>query len=1073
MTRIDRRALAKSGLLAAGVAMTAKPAFADTGDVRVAGLRAEDLTDPLGLDAPRPHLSWRLESSRRNVRQSAYRVIVGSSAAEVAAGRSDLWDSGRVASDRSLDVVYDGRPLSSRQRCWWTVQVWDEAGRPAAAPKPAVWEMGLLAPADWTAGWLTAERPEDRADREAGLHWIWGATPHDASNRRFRLDLDLKSPVREAVVFVGARDELAGAYFDGARLPIEPFSKIAFGIPPIARLQLGPLAAGRHVLAAEVHLIQGNAFMHRGVGAFTALVRVHYEDGRVERIAAGPNWKTSLDANPAWANPGYDDSAWASAGPSELNPGEPWPPTPAMQLRTEFRVEKPVASARLYATALGAYEAFLNGAKVGDALLAPESQDFRTRVRYRTYDVTDMIRPGSNAFGALVGDGWYASVTAPGGRYGFGPAPRRFIGQLELVFADGSRQVVGTGPGWRAAPSAVLSSEIYDGETYDARREQPGWNAPGFDASAWSPAEIGEPPAVPLTAQVDPPVRVTQTLAAKSATQPKPGVFVFDFGQNFAGFSRLHVKGPAGAVVTLRFAEILKPGGEVDQANLRAAKATDVYTLKGDPAGETWSPAFTYHGFRYVQVEGFPGEPTAASLEGLVIHSDLPITGRLRVDNPLIEQIWRNTVWSQRSNFVGIPTDCPQRDERLGWMGDANVFWDAAAFDMDVYAFTERFAGDIRDAQGTNGAYADFAPAAIKLGDEAAPGWSDAGVGLPWTAWSRSGDSSIVEQNWAAMTRYLHYIEAANPDHIWRHGRGMDYGDWLALDAKDPGDPTTPKDLIGTAWWARSTERVIEMAEATGRKADAERYRAMHLAIRGAFQAAFVKPDGMIGNGSQTSYILALRFGLVPPALVKAAGARLAADIERRGVLLSTGFLGTPNSLDVLADLGRSDLVYSLLLRTAYPSWGYMIAKGATSMWERWNGDVGDVQMNSYNHYAFGAVSGFLFRRVAGIEAGAPGFREVVVRPVLDPRVRRGGADYLSVLGLISTDWELGPNGAFRLDLEVPANATARVHLPARPGATVREGRRPLTGRTDLAVERGQGETIVRTGSGRYRFEVG
>lgn len=1070
--RIDRRTLAKSGLAAAGGVLAAGPTQAAAAEVRVAGLRAEDLTDPLGLDVARPHLSWRLDSARRNVRQSAYRVLVGSNAAAVAAGRGDLWDSGKTASDRSLDIVYGGPPLASRQRCFWTVQVWDETGRPAPLPKPAVWEMGLLEPADWTAGWLAAETPEARADRDAGLHWIWGATPHDPANRRFRLSLDLPAQAREAVVFIGARDELASAWFDGVRLPIEPFSKIAFGVPPVARLQLGALAPGRHVLAAEVELTQGNAFLHRGVGAFTALVRVHYEDGRIERIAAGPNWKTSLDANAAWAQPGYDDHAWAPAGPSALDPGEPWPPTPAIHLRTEFRVEKPVASARLYATALGAYEAFVNGARVGDALLAPESQDFRKRVRYRAYDVTDMIRPGANALGALVGDGWYASVEAPGGRYGFGPAPRRFIGQLELVFADGSRQVVNTGPGWRAAASPVLSSEIYNGEAYDARREQPGWSAPGFDAAAWTAAEIGEAPRVPLTAQVDPPIRVTQTLPAKSVTQPKPGAYVFDFGQNFAGFARLHVKGPAGATVTLRFAEILKHDGEVDQANLRAAKATDSYTLKGDPAGEVWSPAFTYHGFRYVQVEGFPGEPTAASLEGLVIHSDLPITGRLRIGNPLIEQIWRNTVWSQRSNFMGIPTDCPQRDERLGWMGDANVFWDAAAFDMDVYAFTERFAGDIRDAQVANGAYTDFAPAAIKLGDEAAPGWADAGVGLPWTAWSRSGDTSIVEQNWEAMTRYLRYIEEANPDHVWRHRRGMDYGDWLALDAKDPGDPTTPKDLIGAAWWACSTQRVIDMAEATGRKADAERYRALHAAIRTAFQAAFVKPDGTIGNGSQTSYILALRFGLVPPALVEAAGRKLCADIERRGVLLSTGFLGTPNSLDVLADLGRADLVYSLLLRTAYPSWGYMIRKGATTMWERWNGDVGDVQMNSYNHYAFGAVSGFLFRRVAGIDAGAPGFREVVVRPVLDPRVQRGGGDYQSAMGMISTDWEQGPGGAFRLAVQIPANATARIHLPAKAHMRVREGGRGLEGRKDLAVQRTSGEVVVRTGSGGWRFEV-
>ena len=628
-----------------------------------------------------------------------------------------------------------------------------------------------------------------------------------------------------------------------------------------------------------------------------------------------------------------------------------------------------------------------------------------------------------------------------------------------------------TGPGWRAASSPVLAAEIYDGETYDARQEQVGWSAPGFDAAAWSVAEIGEPPSAPLTAQVDPPIRVTQTLAPKSVTQPKPGAFVFDFGQNFAGICRLLVTGPAGTKVTLRFAEVLVPNGEVDQSNLRTAKATDSYTLKGSPAGESWSPTFTYHGFRYVQVEGFPGEPSAANLEGQVIHTDLPITGQLRIDNPLIEQFWRNTVWSQRSNFVGIPTDCPQRDERLGWMGDAHVFWDAAPSTWTSTPSPQRFAGDMRDAQGATGGYADFCPIANRINDQPSPGWADAGVILPWTAWIRSGDTSVIDQNWDSMVRYLHYLETANPDHVWRNREAATMPTGWRWTPRTPAIRPHPRTWSERPGGRVSTERVIQMAEASGRKAEADVYRAMHAAIVAAFQAAFVKPDGTVGNGSQTGYILSLRFGLIPPAMRMAAGQHLCADIERRGGVLSTGFLGTPHSLDVLADIGRPDLVYSLLLRTSFPSWGYMIAKGATSIWERWNGDVGDVSMNSFNHYALGAVSGFLFRRIAGIDLGAPGFKEVVVRPVLDPRVTRGGGTYHSAMGPISTDWEQGPDKAFRLTVEIPANATGRIHLPAKPHATIREGRRVLSDRKDT-VRRADGEVIVNMGSGRYQFIV-
>jgi len=353
---------------------------------------------------------------------------------------------------------------------------------------------------------------------------------------------------------------------------------------------------------------------------------------------------------------------------------------------------------------------------------------------------------------------------------------------------------------------------------------------------------------------------------------------------------------------------------------------------------------------------------------------------------------------------------------------------------MDVYGFTRRFAGDMRDAQSAHGGYSDFAPAAARGRDEPAPGWADAGVVLPWTAWQRYGCTAIIDDHWASIVRYLAFLEEANPDYLWRHRRGHDFGDWLALDAKQPGDPTTPKDLIGSAWWARSTDLAARLAEVRGRNPECERLFEVRDRIRNAFQRAYVSADGVVGNGSQTGYILALHFELLPEELRAAAAKHLTDDIERRGGVLSTGFLGTPFSLDVLADIGRADLVYDLLLRTEFPSWGYMIKKGATTIWERWNGDTGDIAMNSFNHYAFGAVAGFLFRRVAGIEPGARGFRLFRVRPVLDPRVRRAGADYDSVMGRISTEWEWIPGESFRLSLTVPPGATGIVHLPAMLG---------------------------------------
>ena len=868
-----------------------------------------------------------------------------------------------------------------------------------------------------------------------------------------------------------ARDQVDAVFFDGSKLPYMPPPPGNYGPPPAAVFELGALAAGDHSLSVGIHALpQLYPGAPKSKCAFAALIWVRLADGREIRIPSDSRWGTVTEPPAGWEQLPQDRLNWDVAVAAVTDENIPWPPTPAMYARNAFNIDKPVKSARLYIAALGAYYPYMNGAPVGDALLAPESEDFRKRCRYRVHDVTDNIVQGENVLGALVGDGWYGSAVAPNGRFSFGAAPRRLLAQMEVTYANGERQVIGTNSDWTLAPSSILASEIYNGEICDRRLAQDNWCVPGSRFSSWRRANLAERPRARLTAQIDPPIRITQTIKAKSVSQPASGVYVVDFGQNFAGFCSLKVKGAAGSRVELRFAEVLKADGLVDQSNLRGARATDVYVIRGDEKGEVFQPHFTYHGFRYVEVRGYPGVLRLDDLAGLVIHSDLPFTGKLNIDNGLIEGMWRNTVWSQRSNFVGIPTDCPQRDERLGWMGDANVFWDAAAFNMDVYAFTQRFCEDIRDAQSSSGAFSEFAPQAVKMTGEAAPGWADAGVVLPWTSWWRYGDDGVVNQQWSAMTRYLNDISRSNPDFVWRHARGADFGDWLALDAKQPWDATTPKDLVATAFWANSTGLMVDMARGTGRSAEADALAAQHARIVSAFQSEFVKSDGTVGNGSQTGYILALRFGLLPDGLRTVAAANLVRDIRRRGTLLSTGFLGTPYSLDALADADQSSLIYDLLLRTSYPSWGYMISKGATTMWERWNSDTGDVGMSSFNHYALGAVSGFLFRRIAGIEPIAPGFAKIRIKPILDPRVRRGGGEYWSVRGRIKTEWKIGDLGDFTLDLDVPPNVLAEVHLPLTGGKRYREGGREIRIGQDPRVKVVGKDLVIEVGSGHRTF---
>ena len=429
----------------------------------------------------------------------------------------------------------------------------------------------------------------------------------------------------------------------------------------------------------------------------------------------------------------------------------------------------------------------------------------------------------------------------------------------------------------------------------------------------------------------------------------------------------------------------------------------------------------------------------AGDITGLVMHSDLPVTGHFSSTQPVLQGLWHSTLWSQRSNFFGMPTDCPQRDERLGWTGDAQIFWPTAAFNMDVRGFTRRFLADLRASQQPGGAYMDTNPPALPAAG--APGWSDAGVVLPHTVWQHHGETALIDEHWESMERWMAWIAEPNGEGLWRHRRDVDFGDWLSLDAKNLMDETTPKLLTATACWARMLGLMVDMADATGRTERAAFFRGWHARVVAAFQQAFVHADGRVGNDSHTGAILALAFGLVPGPLQQAAADRLAANIRRRGTLLTTGFLGTPFSLDVLAEHGHADLAVELLLRTDYPSWGYMVARGATTIWERWNGDVGDVAMNSYNHYALGAVTAFLYRRVAGIASAAPGFARILCRPLLDARLGGGSAWHDTVRGRVATAWGIDAHGRGWFDLALPEGAVAEVQLPGQPGHTVQGGR--------------------------------
>ena len=708
-------------------------------------------------------------------------------------------------------------------------------------------------------------------------------------------------------------------------------------------------------------------------------------------------------------------------------------------LRREFALAKPVARATLTATARGIYTLSLNGQRVSDTYFAPGWTDYNKRIAYQTYDVTDLLQPGQNAIGAMLGDGWYASYigfTGSGGRQRAHYGERtQFLAQITVEYEDGtSEMAVATDAEWCAATGPIHFSDWLMGETYDARLELPGWDAPGYDAAAWKPVtvEAEHDANILRVAQGDPPVRMTEELTPKTITTPLPGSYLFDLGQNMVGWARLKVQGPAGTLVRLRFGEFLNPDGTLYVANLRGAKATDTYILSGDGA-ETYEPHFTFHGFRYVEITGYPGVPGTKAITGCVLHSDIPVMGAFECDNPLVNQLVKNIDWGLRGNFLSIPTDCPQRDERLGWMGDAQIFVRTAAGNRDVAAFFEKWMDDVVDAQSPEGGFSDVAPRLIDMSD-GAPAWGDAGVIVPWTIYQVYGDTKILETNYAAMAHWIEYLDSVNPNHLWVNRRNNDFGDWLSIAAD------TDKEVLATAYFAYDTSLMARVAAVLGKTQDAARYNALFQNIKEAFNRAYVAEDARIQGDTQTAYVLALRFNLLLEETRAAAARHLVNDIEAKGGHLSTGFVGVGYLCPVLTNAGYADVAYKLLLNETFPSWGYSIKQGATTIWERWDGwteekGFQDVGMNSFNHYSLGSVGEWLQRYVAGIDTDPdkPGFAHILLRPHPSRRLLSVRAHFDSVQGRIVSAWRLDGD-MLTWNVTVPTNTTATATLP--DGAT-------------------------------------
>lgn len=904
--------MSKKGiLLVLAIQLIGVMAFAQ---VQVTNLLIENRIEPTGIDKAAPRLSWQLFSSNRNVMQTAYEIRVATDVKSLEKEKKLAWNSGKISSEQSVYVPYNGNELQPGTTYYWQVRVWDNQGNRSKWSQPSHWLTGIKDVDNWKAQWIQ----------------------------------------------VGFEEE----------------------------------------------------------------------EGR-----------------------------------------------PSPMFRKEFNSSKKIKHAVAFVTAKGVYEAEINGKKVGDACFAPFWTTYNERLQYQTYDVTDLVKQGNNAVGITLGNGWYRGNIGFEGKVNVYGSELALLFQLEITYEDGTTELVVSDGSWKSSTGPIVYSEIYHGETYDARLEKTGWSEAGYNDNKWSGVVLKDYSKDILITTENEPVRKKEVFHPVEILTTPEGDQVIDFGQNLVGWVQMKVSGKAGDQISITHTEVLDKDGNVYLESLRSAKQKNTFILKGEGV-EEFEPHFSWQGFRYIKVEGYPGELKRENFTATALYSDMAQTGSFVCSDELVNQLQHNIQWGQRGNFLDVPTDCPQRDERLGWTGDAQAFARTATFNFRVHSFFDKWLKDVAADQYDNGGVPFVVPDVLRNG-QVSPGWADVATIGPWTMYLAYGDKDLLAQQYESMKGWVNYIRSVSPDHLWKPA--FSFGDWLfyrPFDDNSGMSAVTDKSLIAQAFYAHSTQLLINAAEVLDKKDDVKKYQELLEMIKQAFVQEYMTPNGKLVSGTQTAYVLALNFDLLPEALRDQAAKRLVDNIRTYNTHLTTGFLGTPYLCHVLSRFGYTDVAYELLMQKTYPSWLYPVTMGATTIWERWDGIKPDGTfqtpgMNSFNHYAYGAIGDWMYRVVAGIdtEEDNPGYKGIQIKPHIGEQLSHAKAELQTYYGQVVSGWEK-VDDKLKLNVSVPVNTKAVVYVPASAESAVTESGKKLGDVSDLeVVGHKDGYVILKLGSGMYQFE--